>query len=189
MKPKARDIQQLEMNPLGPLNGKNLGTSMSPWIVTYDALEPFRVSAQARQQPVAPYLDDPKSTAVALELQVEVQAQGEGGNVDGSSSITCRSRSEWMYWTLEQCLAHQSSAGCGLRPGDLLATGTISGSGDGEHGCLLEEMRQGTVPKRGYLQDGEVVRMTAFAGKGVGFGACVGQLLPALDVRQWQNTA
>ncbi|KAJ9632340.1 hypothetical protein H2203_000745 [Taxawa tesnikishii (nom. ined.)] len=84
----ARDIQQLEMNPLGPLNGKNLGTSMSPWIVTYDALEPFRVSAQARQQPVAPYLDDPKSTAVALELQVEVQAQGEGGNVDGSSSIT-----------------------------------------------------------------------------------------------------
>jgi fumarylacetoacetase len=84
-----------------------------------------------------------------------------------------------MYWTLEQCLAQQALAGCGLRTGDIVATGTVSGSGEDQHGCLMEFMKAGATPPRGYLEDGEVVTLTGYCGEGVGFGECVGELLGA----------
>ena len=87
-----------------------------------------------------------------------------------------------MYWNLEQCVAHQAIGGCGLKTGDLLATGTVSGENDDEHGCLLEFMKADTTPPRGYLQDGETVTLSGFCGDGVGFGECVALLQPAREL-------
>lgn len=171
----ARDIQALEMIPLGPLNGKNAGTTMSPWVITTEALEPFKAPSPLRSQPDAPYLQIIGDTALSINLQVDVTS-------GKTTQTTCRSNSAWMYWTLAQCVAHQAIGGCGLRTGDLLATGTVSGEGDTEHGCLLEFMRQGTTPPRGYLEDGETVTLSGYCGEGVGFGECVATLLPAQEL-------
>lgn len=178
---KARDIQAYEMMPLGPLNGKNLGTSISPWVVTPDALEPFRTSAPAgAARGVTGYLKAPSSPTYAVEMQVEI-------GVNGSFTTTCSSNLQTLYWTVPQMIAHLVSAGSGLRTGDIVATGTVSGNEPGQYGCLLEASEGGKSPlklndgsERGYLRDGDVVRMTAMAGSassGVGFGECEGQLL------------
>ena len=166
----ARDIQALEMIPLGPLNGKNAGTTMSPWIITSIALETFKTAAPARTNGAVDvqYLKSSEDSALNISLQVDI-----------AGKTMCRSNSSWMYWTLAQCVAHQAIGGCGLRTGDLLATGTVSGGGDEEHGCLLEFMKQGTTPPRGYLEDGETVTLSGYCGEGVGFGECVATLLPA----------
>ncbi|EMC99527.1 hypothetical protein BAUCODRAFT_63654 [Baudoinia panamericana UAMH 10762] len=172
----ARDIQALEMNPLGPLNGKNAGTTVSPWVVTQDAVNNFRAASPPRLHDVAPYLRDSGNNALSIELQVIVTAPGSEAS---EGAVSCKSNVSWMYWTLAQCLAHQAIGGCGLRTGDLLATGTVSGQGDGEHGCLLEHMRVGQTPPRAYLEDGETVTLTGYCGEGVGFGECTAVLLPA----------
>ncbi|PKS12538.1 hypothetical protein jhhlp_000746 [Lomentospora prolificans] len=179
----ARDIQGFEMMPLGPLNGKNFGTTISPWIVTLDALEPFKVPGPARVQPVVNYLNDPENVTYSIGMQVEVQTET-------STTVIGKSNVKLMYWTARQMVAHIASAGAALRSGDIMATGTVSGEGKGSHGCMLEATEGGKVPvaldngsTRTYLQDGDVVRMTAVAGElsssGVGFGECVGKLLPA----------
>lgn len=174
----ARDIQQLEMIPLGPLNGKNAGTTMSPWIITRDALEPFKTANTARIHAEASYLKSTGNDALNITLTVDVTS-GKNGT---TPQILCKSNSSWMYWTLAQCVAHQAIGGCGLRTGDLLATGTVSGEGDSEHGCLLEFMKSGTTPPRGYLEDGETVTLSGFCGDGVGFGECVATLMPAREL-------
>lgn len=174
----ARDIQALEMIPLGPLNGKNAGTTMSPWIITTDALEAFKTATPTRIKVEAPYLKQTGNKALNISLQVDVASSKNGT----TPQIMCRSNSSWMYWTLSQCVAHQAIGGCGLRTGDLLATGTVSGEGDTEHGCLLEFMKAGTTPPRGYLEDGEIVTLSGYCGEGVGFGECVATLLPAQDL-------
>ncbi|KAK4496954.1 hypothetical protein PRZ48_011403 [Zasmidium cellare] len=174
----ARDIQALEMIPLGPLNGKNAGTTMSPWIITSDALEPFKTAAPARTQQDASYLKQSSNKAINIKLQVDVASSTNGR----TPQTMCISNSSWMYWTLSQCVAHQAIGGCGLRTGDLLATGTVSGEGDSEHGCLLEFMKAGATPPRGYLQDGETVSLSGYCGEGVGFGECSATLLPASDL-------
>ncbi|KAK3117129.1 hypothetical protein LTR53_001786 [Teratosphaeriaceae sp. CCFEE 6253] len=175
----ARDIQGFEMIPLGPLNGKNAGTTVSPWVVTPDALGAFRAASPPRKREVMPYLADTGNEALDIKLEVHVSPPGTGLE---AGTIACKSNAAWMYWTLAQCLAHQAIGGCGLRTGDLMATGTVSGGGEDEHGCLMEFMKPGAKPPRGYLEDGETVTLTGYCGDGVGFGECIATLLPAKDL-------
>lgn len=168
------------MNPLGPFNGKNFGTSISPWIVVPDALKPSAVPALARDQKVAAYLDDPDTTNYDIELQAEIQA-------GGSSTVVCRVNLKWMYWNFRHMLSHHVIGGCDLKTGDLIASGTVSGPGDLEHGCLLESslggkkaLKMSDGSSRTYLEDGDVVSFTGKAGgvgiSGVGFGQCWGEV-------------
>lgn len=170
------------MNPLGPLNSKNFGTSVSPWVITLDALEPFRTAAPPRDQPVARYLHDPRDSNFAVELEVEILS---GDN----STLTCRTQLQSMYWTFRQMVAHHTVGGCNLNTGDLIASGTVSGAEDMEHGCLLEftqggkkDFRLTDGSSRVYLYDGDIVRFTGrarSAGLSIGFGDCIGQVKPA----------
>ena len=178
----ARDIQGLEMNPLGPFNGKNFATSISPWVITLDALQPYTTPAPPRMSPVAEFLHDPKSINYKINLEVELVRAGR-------SSTTCKVGFETMYWTFRHMLAHHTVGGCGLRTGDLVASGTVSGEKDEEHGCLLELTMNGKKvwklddgKELRFLNDGDLVRCTGVLGNandGVGFGECVGEILPA----------
>ena len=177
----ARDIQGLEMNPLGPFNGKSFGTSISPWIITPDALEPFRVEGRAKEVSPASYLqNNGRANHYAIRLNAEIEA-------DGVRSTVCQSQADWLYWSVPDMIAHQTINGCPLNAGDILATGTVSGSESGSHGCLLEITRGGKEPvklsngNRTYLNDGDAVRLTGWAGNPetpdcIGFGHCYGQL-------------
>jgi fumarylacetoacetase len=169
------------MSPLGPLNGKNLGTNVSSWVITPDALQAFRTTSVPRREnvPVRPYLSDSGSEARDITLQVHITPAGSN-----EAKTVCKSNTAYMYWTLEQCMAQQALAGCGLQTGDLIATGTVSGPGEEEHGCLMEFMKAGKTPPRGYLEDGETVVLDGFCGDGIGFGECAGTLLPA---RSWEE--
>lgn len=133
----ARDIQGLEMNPLGPFNGKSFGTSLSPWIITPEALEPFRVQGRQKEASPASYLQSNQSANhYAISLNAEIEA-------DGVRTVVCRSRCDWLYWSVHDMIAHQTINGCPLNAGDILATGTVSGSEVGSHGCLLEITKGG----------------------------------------------
>ncbi|KAJ4336740.1 hypothetical protein N0V95_008528 [Ascochyta clinopodiicola] len=178
----ARDIQGLEMNPLGPFNGKNFGTSVSPWVITLEALKAHEVPAPERMGPVAPFMDDPKSVNYDINLTGSITR-------NGSSTKTCTVGFETMYWTFRHMLAHHTIGGCGLRTGDLIASGTVSGEKEHEHGCLLELTKNGKKSSKlsdgselRYLADGDEVTYEAVIGDGsagVGFGACVGVVKPA----------
>ncbi|RKL25733.1 hypothetical protein BFJ68_g360 [Fusarium oxysporum] len=178
----ARDIQGFEMFPLGPFNGKSLGTSISPWIITLDALEPFRTKAQEQKAISASYLQHPNPSTFSINLKVEVLANNASTTL-GVCPV------ESLYWTPQQMVAHSVSSGSALRTGDLLATGTVSGSEETSRGCMLESTEGGSKPvtlidglKRGFLEDGDVVRITGSVGgdgSGIGFGECIGQLTPA----------
>jgi fumarylacetoacetase len=169
------------MSPLGPFNGKSLGTSISPWIITLDALEPFRVTSPPQQTLSATYLQHPNPSTYSITMKVEVLA-----NSSATTLGVCPV--EALYWTPQQMVAHSVSSGSALRTGDIMATGTVSGSDEASRGCMLETTEGGTKPvtlndgsKRGYLEDGDIVRITASVGEecGVGFGECIGQLTPA----------
>jgi fumarylacetoacetase len=178
----ARDIQGLEMNPLGPFNGKNFVTSISPWIVTLEALKPYEVAAPERMQSVANFMDDPNSINYNIQLESTLLRQG-------TQTKTCKVGFETMYWTFRHMLAHHTIGGCGLRTGDLIASGTVSGQQKHEHGCLLELTKNGKEPsilddgsELRYLQDGDEVRYTGIVGDGtvgIGFGMVVGNVKPA----------
>ncbi|KAF2245724.1 hypothetical protein BU26DRAFT_522111 [Trematosphaeria pertusa] len=179
----ARDIQGCEMrDPLGPLNGKNFATTVSPWVVTLDALRPFEVSAAPHTQPVVDFLEDPKSITYDITFRGEIVRSGV-------STEVCRVGFSHMYWTFRQMLAHNSIGGCPLNTGDLLASGTVSGSEKSQLACLMELTMNGKQPATlsdgsalRYLEDGDIVRFTAVAGDasaGVGFGECVGTIKPA----------
>jgi fumarylacetoacetase len=166
-------------------------TSISPWVVTLDALSPFAVPSPPRDKPIAPYLKDPDpSGTYAVELRAEIIA-------DGTSTQICTARLEWMYWSFRHIFAHQCIGGCGVSSGDIIATGTASGTTSDSLGCLLEMSRGGKKhfnlkggSKRTYLQDGDSVRITGFAGTegdGVGFGECIGLVLPAPILKGEQN--
>jgi fumarylacetoacetase len=178
----ARDVQGLEMNPLGPFNGKNFRTSITPWIVTLEALQPFAVPAPERMGPVADFMNDPQSTNYRIELESEITR-------NGGKTTTCKVGFETMYWTFRHMLAHHTVGGCGLRTGDLVASGTVSGEAKTEHGCLMELTFNGKRPSKlsdgsdlRYLEDGDEVRYTGIVGDasaGVGFGDCGGVIAPA----------
>lgn len=181
----ARDIQGLEMNPLGPFNGKNFMTSITPWIVTLEALKPFEVSAPERLEPVAAFMDDPNSTNYSIQLEGQIIR-------NGVQTTTCKVGFETMYWTFRHMLAHHTIGGCGLRSGDLVASGTVSGEQKHEHGCLLEFTKNGKAPAKlsdgselRFLNDGDEMRYIGVLGDGsagVGFGACVGTVKPARQI-------
>ncbi|KAF9698766.1 hypothetical protein EKO04_003273 [Ascochyta lentis] len=181
----ARDIQGLEMNPLGPFNGKNFGTSISPWIVTLEALKTHEVPPPERMGPVAPFMNDAKSVNYDINLTGSITR-------NGSSTTTCTVGFETMYWTFRHMFAHHTVGGCGLRTGDLIASGTVSGEKEHEHGCLLELTKNGREASKlsdgselRYLVDGDEVTFEAVVGDGsagVGFGACVGVVKPARQV-------
>lgn len=194
--PTARDIQAFEMSPLGPFCGKNFSTSISPWIIPLAALRPFTVPAPPRLQPVIPPLDDPESCNFNVTMQVEIIPSSASGSAASAAAkpvatVVGKAPIGVMYWTHRQILAHQASAGCDLRAGDLLGTGTVSGATRETFGCLMEATKGGKEAlaleggeERRYLLDGDVVRMTGLVasakeGEGVGFGECVGQLVAA----------
>jgi fumarylacetoacetase len=183
----ARDIQGMEMVPFGPMNGKSFGTSISPWIITLEALAPFKTSAPVRNPEVelSPYLQDPDPKS-SFDIGVEVSLHP----ADSVSSTVCKSKFSSMYWTVKDMVAQQTINGCSLNTGDLLATGTISGPTLESHGCLLElspkggaqiKTADGGNERRMFLKDGDTVSLSASAGSGVGFGECVGTILKAKD--------
>jgi fumarylacetoacetase len=181
----ARDIQRWEYVPLGPFLGKNFSSSMSPWIVPLEALEPFRVPGPVQDPQPLPYLRS--SGNLAYDIHLEVLLQGE--RIERPHCI-CRSNFKHLYWNIAQQVAHHTVSGCNLRPGDLLASGTISGPTPSSYGSMLELAWKGTQPialpngeSRTYLQDGDLLGMTGWCqgdGYRVGFGEVTGRILPAM---------
>jgi fumarylacetoacetase len=179
----ARDIQQWEYVPLGPFLGKNFASTISPWVVTLDALEPFRTEGPVQHPPVLPYLQFSEASNYDIMLEVLVQRQH-------SPPVTvCRSNMKYLYWNMKQQLAHHTINGCNIQVGDLYASGTISGPSPGSFGSLLELTWNGQRPlvmedgtELNFLEDGDTVTMKAHAernGVRIGFGECRGQILPA----------
>ncbi|KAI7866484.1 fumarylacetoacetase [Mucor mucedo] len=184
----ARDIQAWEYVPLGPFLGKSFGTSISPWIVTLDALEPFLTSGPSQSPDPLPYLQENKPAAYDINLQVQIKP-AESSKFE---TVTV-SNLKHMYWSVTQQLAHHTVNGCNMRPGDMGATGTISGPEKGSYGSLLEITWSGKDKitfqdgvERLFLQDGDEVKITGQAGKDsklgyhIGFGDCSGKILPCL---------
>jgi len=187
----ARDIQRWEYQPLGPFLAKNFATTVSPWVVTMDALEPFRIPAFARAEddpaPLAYLHDADDQRAGGLDITVEAWLESSKMREDGFEAVrVSRGSLKDMYWTLAQMVAHQTSNGCNLKPGDLIATGTISGSEKESRGCLIERTWRGAEPftlpsdeTRSFLQDGDTVILRAFCekdGARIGFGECRGMI-------------
>jgi len=174
----ARDIQKWEYVPLGPFLGKNFCTTISPWVVTMEALAPFRVAPPPQEPEPLSYLRS--STPASYDIQLEVSLKP----AEGSEFVSiCRSNQKYLYWTMDQQLAHHTANGCNMRPGDLLGSGTISGPTSVSMGCMLELTLDGERPvrlgegvERGYLRDGDTVQMSGF-GQGEGFRVGFGQLV------------
>lgn len=193
----ARDIQAWEYQPLGPFLGKSFGTSLSPWVVTMEALVPFRTSAFVRSagDPAPlPYLFDADDQQYGgLDLKLEVSLQSTRMREKGIAPLELsRSNFQDLYWTMAQMLTHHTSNGCNLRSGDLLASGTVSGADESSRGCLLELTSRGQSPialpngeQRKFLEDGDEVTLRGFCeGNGyrrIGLGPCSGKILPAMN--------
>ena len=189
----ARDIQAWEYQPLGPFLAKSFATTVSPWIVTYEALAPFRSPAAKRppgDPPPLAYLSSPHMEASGgFDVTVDVLLTTAGMRRSGAApQPLSRSLLREMYWTLGQMVAHHTSNGCNLLPGDLIATGTVSGSTPDARGCLLEMTQGGEVPLklpggevRTFLADGDEVILRAFCERAgfarIGFGACTGVIV------------
>ncbi|KAM8887809.1 fumarylacetoacetase [Synchiropus picturatus] len=180
----ARDIQAWEYVPLGPFLGKNFGTTISPWVVPMEALLPFAVPNALQDPEPLPYLQHTDPYTFNINLFVSVKGQGMA-----ESAVICKSNFKHMYWTMKQQLAHHTVNGCNLRPGDLLASGTISGPDPESFGSMLELSWRGSKTidlgggeTRTFLLDGDEVTITGHCeGEGyrVGFGSCSGTILPA----------
>lgn len=179
----ARDIQQWEYVPLGPFLGKNFGSTISPWIVTMDALEPFRVSGPEQFPHVLPYLSFEGTKNFDIRLEVLIQPE------KSEATTVCRSNFKYMYWNVNQQLAHHTVNGCNIQVGDLYASGTISGPSPGSYGSMLELSWNGEKPltmpdgsTRKFIEDGDTVIIRGRAekeGVRIGFGDCQGKILPA----------
>ena len=180
----ARDIQKWEYVPLGPFNAKNFATTISPWVVTFEALEPFQVPLPKQDPEVLPYLAGANLRNFDIALEVAIQSAPD------STTVVSRSNGSHLYWTFAQQLAHHTSTGCPMRPGDLLGSGTISGPEEGSYGSMLEITWRGTKPvtladgtERKFIRDGDAVIMRGHCqgdGFRVGFGQCAGRVLPAI---------
>lgn len=181
----ARDIQKWEYVPLGPFLAKNLATSISPWVVTLEALEECRVAGPKQDPEPLPYLKQNGEWAFDIELEVKLKTERMG-----EYSSIAKSNFKYMYWSICQQLAHHTSNGCNLRVGDLLASGTISGPTPETYGSLLELTWRGTKPiqlssgeERKFLQDGDSLLLTGSSvrdGYTIGFGEVEGTILPPL---------
>jgi fumarylacetoacetase len=175
----ARDIQKWEYQPLGPFNSKNFATTISPWVVTLDALEPFRCPGPPQEPEPLDYLRGAGDQAFDIQLEVWLQ-----------DARICQSNARHLYWNVCQQLAHHTITGCNVQPGDLMASGTISAPDEGGYGSMLELTWRGSKPirltngeERRFIEDGDSVTMTGWCqgdGYRVGFGEAAGKLLPAL---------
>ncbi|WP_343716335.1 fumarylacetoacetase [Inquilinus sp.] len=190
----ARDIQRWEMTPLGPFLSKSFSTTVSPWVVTADALRPFRVPAMVRPDgdpaPLDYLMDSCDQEAGGLDVELTVRLSTARMRAEGQGPVTIiTSNARHLYWTPAQMVAHHSSGGCNLLPGDLLGTGTISGPTRAQLSSLLELTMGGREPvtlpngeQRGFLEDGDEISFTARCRRDgfapIGFGACTGTIVP-----------
>ncbi len=179
----ARDIQKWEYVPLGPFLAKNFASSVSAWVVTLDALEPFRVKGPEQDPKVFPYLEYEGDKNIDINLEVQIQPEGK------EATTICQSNYKYMYWNQNQQLAHHTVNGCDIHAGDLYASGTISGPTKDSYGSMLELSWKGTNPiqlndgsERKFIQDHDTVIMKGFSEKEgirVGFGEVISKILPA----------
>ncbi len=180
----ARDIQKWEYVPLGPFLGKSFATSISPWVVTLDALAPFRTPSPKQEPPVLPYLQCDQDWALDINLEAYLQSQ----RMTEPMRIT-QTNFKYMYWTILQQLAHHTCNGTAMRVGDLCGSGTVSGPTEGSRGSMLEICWKGTKPltlptgeERKFLQDGDTVTLKGWCegnGYRIGFGEVRATILPA----------
>uniref|UniRef100_A0A0K2SZT5 Fumarylacetoacetase n=1 Tax=Lepeophtheirus salmonis TaxID=72036 RepID=A0A0K2SZT5_LEPSM len=181
----ARDIQKWEYVPLGPFLAKNMGTTISPWVVPIEAMKPFLTENYPQDPAPLPYLRHNDSFNFDIKLQVSIKPEGAS-----KEDVVTKSNFKFMYWTMKQQLAHHSATGCNMRPGDLLASGTISGPEESSYGSMLELSWKGSKTvklessgeERKFIKDGDVVNVSGFCqgnGYRVGFGDCWGKVLPA----------
>jgi fumarylacetoacetase len=179
----ARDIQTWEYVPLGPFLAKNFASSVSPWIVTLDALIPFQEEGPEQKPEVLPYLSFKGKKSYDISLQVAITPE------NGEETIVCNSNFKYMYWNMAQQLAHHTVNGCNIRRGDMMGSGTISGSTPDSFGSMLELSWKGTKPlpmkdgsTRIFIQDGDTVTMRGICSKEgvkIGFGEVSTKVLPA----------
>jgi fumarylacetoacetase len=182
----ARDIQAWEYQPLGPFLAKNFCTSISPWVVTMEALEPFRKPLPAQDPEPLPYLRAKNDFTFDIQLDAHLRTS----KMETPQPIT-RTNFQNLYWSVAQQLAHHTVGGCNLQPGDLLASGTISGPGEESRGCMLELTWRGANPlalangeSRKWLEDGDTLTITGWSqgdGFRIGFGEVTGRILPAVS--------
>ncbi|MCX5469343.1 fumarylacetoacetase [Acinetobacter nematophilus] len=180
----ARDIQQWEYVPLGPFNAKTFASTVSPWVVTMEALEPFKVKGPQQHPEPLDYLKENTLNSFDIHLSVELQT-----SQSQQSEVICQTNFKYMYWSMAQQLTHHTIAGCNVQVGDLMGSGTISGPTENSYGSLLELTWNTTKPlslsngeKRGFLEDGDRVVIKGYAEKGavrVGFGQVTNTILPA----------
>ncbi|KAK0045629.1 fumarylacetoacetase [Biomphalaria pfeifferi] len=184
----ARDIQKWEYVPLGPFLAKNLGTTISPWVVTMDALKPFIVPNSEQNPTPLPYLRHSDNYNFDIKLDVSIFAEGMT-----KPAVISQSNFQNMYWTMKQQLVHHTITGCNINPGDLMGSGTISGLTPTSLGSMLELCWKGTRTvdlgngiTRKFLQDGDEVIFRGYCeteGYRLGFGTCTGKILPALQLQ------
>ncbi|MBA2269446.1 MAG: fumarylacetoacetase [Chthoniobacterales bacterium] len=180
----ARDVQAWEYQPLGPFLAKNFCTSISPWVVTMDALEPFRLALPPQEPEPLPYLRAQNDSTYNIQLEARLQTA-----TMPEPHVITRTNFRHLYWSIAQQLAHHTVGGCNLQPGDLLASGTISGPTEDSRGCMLELTWRGANPltlpngeSRKWLEDGDTLAITGWCegdGYRVGFGEVSGRVLPA----------
>ncbi len=178
----ARDIQKWEYVPLGPFLGKNFASSISPWIVTLDALEPFRTESPAMEKPVLDYLKSTGKNSFDIQLEVDITPDG------GKPTTVCKSNFKHMYWNISQQLAHHTVNGCPVNSGDMMGSGTISGPEPDSFGSMLELSWKGQNPvklndgtERKFIEDHDTVTMRGFCGNKtirIGFGEVSNKILP-----------
>lgn len=186
----ARDIQSWEYVPLGPFLGKNFGSSLAPFIVTAEALEPAKTDLPTQTPAVLQYLEVDQKSAYDIELEVAIQPNG------GEETIISRSNTKYLYWSVQQQIAHHSVNGCNLRIADLYASGTISAPEETGYGSMLELTWRGTKPltlsdgtERKFINDSDTVIMRAYAqanGEKIGFGEVTTTILPAI-ANKWEK--
>ncbi len=179
----ARDIQAWEYVPLGPFLGKSFASTISPWVVTLDAMDPFRVKGPKQSPKVLSYLEYEGEKNYDLNLSVEIQPE------EGKSKTVCKSNFKYMYWNMCQQLAHHTINGCNLNVGDMCASGTISGKNKNSFGSMLEITWRGANPvsmpdgsERKFINDGDTVILKGWCEKNgvrIGFGEASGKVLPA----------
>ncbi|MFT6384760.1 MAG: fumarylacetoacetase [Bacteroidia bacterium] len=178
----ARDIQGWEYVPLGPFLGKNFASSISPWVVTMAALEPFRCESIKQVPTVLPYLQYKGQKNFDINLEVGIAPEGD------EETIISESNFKYMYWNMAQQLTHHTVNGCNVNVGDMMASGTISGRDEHSYGSMIEISQGGKKPLelkngkiRTFLEDGDTITIRAYCekdGKRVGFGQCIGNILP-----------
>ena len=186
----ARDIQAWEYQPLGPFQAKATATTISPWIVTAAALEPFRTSGPKRDVPLLPYLNEPGPMMYDIALEVAMQPEGAA-----TETVIARTNFKELYYSAAQQLCHHTTSGCPMQAGDLLGSGTISGPEKENCGSLLELSWGGKEPltldtgeTRSFIEDGDRITLRGAAlgdGYRIGFGEATGRVLPAPDIPDW----